>query len=84
MQNMNRRKGKLFIIVGAIGFIALLCFICFGKCASRLGYHDFEVGGKYYEAYHEADEAYEVLDDDYYEEYDDDSDKIEDTACKVH
>ena len=33
----------------------------------------------------EADEAYEVLDDDYYEEYDDDdSDKIEDTACKVH
>ena len=48
MQNMSRRKGKLFIIVGAIGFIALLCFICFGKCASRLGYHDFEVGGIYY------------------------------------
>ena len=45
---MVRPKGKLFIIVGAIGFIALLCFICFGKCASRLDYHDFEVGGNYY------------------------------------
>ena len=45
---MVRTKGKLFIIVVAIGFIALLCFICFGKCASRLGYHDFEVGGIYY------------------------------------
>ncbi len=62
------------------------------KLSTRFGSEDFyndediEYDEEYYEAYHEADEAYEVLDDDYYEEFDDDedSDKIEDTACKVH
>ena len=54
------------------------------KLSTRFGSEDFyndehiEYDEEYYEAYHEADEAYEVLDDD------DDSDKIEDNACKGH
>ena len=63
------------------------------KLSTQFGSEDFysdedmEYDEEYYEACHEADEAYEVLDDDYYEEFDDDEedlDKIEDNACKEH
>ena len=64
------------------------------KLSTQFGSEDFysdedmEYDEEYYEACHEADEAYEVLDDDYYEEYDDVDDEesyeIEDNACKGH